>query len=424
MSSGYFKCQRLRGLLERCFVNEAGSLAVSFALASFGILCSVGIAVDYVNWQRMQTHLQSAADVASLAAVQQLRGSDWTSVAVEYIVSDYVTANTANLQNVKVTSVTVDTKSKSVTVSLQVPGQRTFTSIFQATDATIVANSTATLKVSGQPLCVLALNPTAAPSISLSGGSSWIAPDCRIQSNSAANNSVNLSGNSSITSIGNCFVGGVNQGLTHITPRPDASCTAVPDPFASVQKPVITGCDYTNLNLNTPSTLSPGTYCGGLRLANVEFNFNPGTYIIKDGTFVTSGAAGLVGNGVTFFLTGTNAGVTWSGGGTYNLSATTSGPLAGFVIYIDPNSSGMTKSHISGGGNTTYVGAMYFPKQQLIISGTGSTTDPSPFTALVADTFLYSGTSTLSVGVDPTKTSVPVPSGLYVGAVDSPYITN
>ena len=124
------------------------------------------------------------------------------------------------------------------------------------------------------------------------------------------------------------------------------------------------------------------------------------------------------------FLTGTNAGVTWSGGGTYNLSATTSGPLAGFVIYIDPNSSGMTKSHISGGGNTTYVGAMYFPKQQLIISGTGSTTDPSPFTALVADTFLYSGTSTLSVGVDPTKTSVPVPSGLYVGAVDSPYITN
>ena len=129
---------------------------------------------------------------------------------------------------------------------------------------------------------------------------------------------------------------------------------------------------------DSATTLWPGVYCGGLELKNEAFTLNPGLYIIKDGEFKSSGGAQISGTGVTFFLTGNDIGVTWSGGGEYQFSAMTTGELAGFVIYLDPDGVPKSKSHISGGGDTTYEGVLYFPNQKLEISGTGSVTTPSP----------------------------------------------
>lgn len=94
----------------------------------------------------------------------------------------------------------------------------------------------------------------------------------------------------------------------------------------------------------------------------------------------------------------------------------TTGELAGFVIYLDPNAAPLPKSVISGGGNTHYEGAMNFPKQKLEISGTGSATTASPFTAFVARNFLFSGGSQLTINLDLMKTTVPVPAGLLGSA--------
>lgn len=68
---------------------------------------------------------------------------------------------------------------------------------------------------------------------------------------------------------------------------------------------------------------------------------------------------------------------------------------------------------MSGGGDLYYEGILYFPTQNIIVSGGGSTTTTSPFTAYIGNTFNYSGGSTLNIDVDRARTSVPVPSALY-----------
>ncbi|MCB1380141.1 MAG: hypothetical protein KDK89_17495 [Alphaproteobacteria bacterium] len=286
------------------------------------------------------------------------------------------------------------------------------------TDPIIRAKATVTLDGDGgTPVCVHALDPAMSKALEGSGGTIWRANGCSVQVNSNSVSSVVLSGSSSVTSEENCFVGGVSQGLAGVTPPPTPGCETKPDPFAALPKPDTSGaCDFTSFSRDKSMTLSPGLYCGGLTLKNATFTFEPGLYIIKDGAFVTSGGATLIGDGVSFFLTGNNAGVTWSGGGNYQLSATRAGPMAGFVVYLDPNANRLAKSVVSGSGNTFYEGALYFPNQKLELSGGSSAATPSPFTAFIARNFLFSGGSTLSINVAPDKSTVPIPAGLYPGS--------
>jgi hypothetical protein len=200
-----------------------------------------------------------------------------------------------------------------------------------------------------------------------------------------------------------------------MTPRPDAYCDPVDDPFASIAKPKVGACDEIAFNANTDTTLKPGVYCGGMRVSNATFTFEPGLYVIVDGTFESTGGATLQGDGVSFFLTGAKAeaGLVWSGGGSYHFTAMRTGPLAGFIVYLDPGALKDDRSHVSGGGDIFYEGAFYFPGQTLLISGGGTVTSPSPFTAYVADIIEYTGGGTLRIGADASKSSVPIPAGLY-----------
>jgi hypothetical protein len=57
-----------------------------------------------------------------------------------------------------------------------------------------------------------------------------------------------------------------------------------------------------------------------------------------------------------------------------------------------------------------YEGILYFPTQQVEISGTGLTQAlASPYTIYIANNFVYSGSSQMAVYADPSKTSVYVP---------------
>lgn len=396
-----------------------------FAVSIGGLAICAGVAIDYGRWQMQATELQSVADSASLAASHEIQKSNWTIKSVQDTVDDYVYPNAGGLENITVAPVKVDAAANQISVSLSMPGERSFTAIFMVQDPVISVGATVELGAErGMPICVFALDPTMSKAVEGSGGTVWEANDCSVQVNSKNPKAVNLSGGSSITSEENCFVGGVDQGLANVDPAPTPDCKAKPDPFANLQKPDTSGaCDHNSFSADDPVTLSPGLYCGGLVLRNDVFNFEPGLYVIKDGAFVTSGGATLIGDGVTFFLTGSDAGLTWSGGGNYRLKAMSTGSLAGFVVYLDPNADRLAKSVVSGGGDTVYEGAMYFPNQKLELSGSSTASTPSPFTAFVANNFLFSGGSQLSINIDPDNTTVPIPAGLY-GAAKSPRLVN
>ena len=371
------------------------------------------------------TELQSVADSASLAAAHELKKDKWTIKSVKDAVESYVNLNAAGLENITVASVTADKTANQVRVALTMPGERSFTAIFMDQDPVISVAATVELGAGeGTPICVFALDPAMSKAVEGSGGTVWDANDCSVQVNSQNAKSVNLSGGSSITSEENCFAGGVDQGLANVEPVPTPGCQPKPDPFANLQRPDTSGaCDHNSFSADDSITLSPGLYCGGLVLRNDVFNFEPGLYVIKDGAFVTSGGATLIGEGVTFFLTGSGAGLTWSGGGNYRLKAMSTGSLAGFVVYLDPAAGRLAKSVVSGGGDTVYEGVLYFPNQKLELSGTSTASSPSPFTAFVANNFLFSGGSQLSINIDKDNTTVPIPAGLY-GPASNPRLVN
>jgi hypothetical protein len=94
--------------------------------------------------------------------------------------------------------------------------------------------------------------------------------------------------------------------------NPIYSQTAISDPLSYLTAPTFSACTAgdTSLNISTTTTLSPGTYCKGLTIANnANVTFNPGLYIIT-GTFTVGIGGTLTGNGVTFYLT-------QGGGGSY-----------------------------------------------------------------------------------------------------------
>jgi len=177
-------------------------------------------------------------------------------------------------------------------------------------------------------------------------------------------------------------------------------------------KPTVGACNHTNYSAATGETLQPGVYCGGLNISSKTVSFAPGLYIIKDGDLNASGSSRLTGTGVSFFLTGNGAGITTSGGSTYHLVAMSTGPLAGFLFYLDPSATLANKSVLSGGSKIYFEGVIYLGKQLLELSGGSAGYTSAPFTAYIADKYILSSSSALNINSDPSKTSLPIPSAL------------
>lgn len=408
--------------LKKLVACNSGNYALTFGLLLFPLISVAGLAVDYSQVTLQRSQLQEALDGAVLAALSPETMTDKERIA---LAESFFHSNAQNPCTTK-PIITISSTKDRVDASAGCTVNMSFMSIVgvETRPVSAIAAAKKTVAPGGMPMCVIALNPTRGKALLESGGSVWDAQNCKVQVNSSSAKAVVLSGGSSLNAGENCFVGGVGQGLSRVTPKPTPDCKAVVDPFENTAKPAYGSCDHTDFNKDTPMTVYPGVYCGGLRLSNSVFTLKPGLYVIKDGIFESTGGATLKGDGVTFFLTGLDAGIVWSGGGTYQFSAMKTGPLAGFVVFLDPKATPKKKSVISGGGDTRYEGAMYLPNQHLVVSGGGSAVANSPFTAFVADSFEFSGSSTLAITIDPSKTSVPIPDGLYGGkkASSAPYL--
>jgi hypothetical protein len=107
---------------------------------------------------------------------------------------------------------------------------------------------------------------------------------------------------------------------------------------------------------------------------------NPGIYYVNGSGGVSfKGKASLQGSGVTFYFTN-DASINTDGGGgqvsNIQLSAPTTGPYAGILIYQDPadtnSGPGANKGPQLGADNNSFFdGALYFPEAQLTFFGTG-----------------------------------------------------
>jgi len=410
---------RLLGRAARFRADATGQVAVTFALVLTPLVGGVGAAVDYSRASSVRTGLQAALDAAVLAGAGDTTATRNTT-AINAFNGNFVPKDGSTAAQASFVLNDNGTFSGSATATVPT----TFMGVMGIQTIPISATSTAALAAippAGKAKCLIALNLTAAKALGMSGSAAVNAPDCITQVNSNhPSDAVDMSGSTTISSAENCFVGKAKSwSVSAISPSPDAVCTAWSDPFASMTKPTVGSCDHTNYSAGAGEVLQPGVYCGGLSISSKTVSFAPGLYIIKDGDLNASGTSRLTGTGVSFFLTGNGAGVTTSGGSTYHLVAMSTGPLAGFVFYLDPTSTPASKSVLSGGSEIWFEGVLYFGKQNIELSGGSAGYASAPFTAYIADTYKLSGSSAININSDPTKTSVPIPSALLTGSTGS-----
>ena len=283
--------------------------------------------------------------------------------------------------------------------------------------------------LTGPPACVVSLDNSMSDAIKTTSVNNIVADGCTVYVNSASSKAINLtnlSGNSTLTSAGTCIVGNVGQTITYMTPPPVTGCPRLTDPFAKRVAPPIEACTETEFSVNGGDpVLSPGVYCGGLSVKGIDTpTLSPGLYVIKDGVFKISGGGEVIGEGVTIVLTGLKTGVDWDAD-SYRVVAASSGPLAGFVMFLDSDAVPAKKTSISGKGAMYLEGILYFAGQEVQLSNKHQTeADVAPWTILIANNLTYSG-GHIYIKANANNTSVFIPpeiSGLSVNGSNASFV--
>jgi hypothetical protein len=405
--------------LRRFIADHRGSVLPMFVMSLIPVVALSGGVADYARVNSVRTSLQASLDAALLAGARD--GSvDWVNVA-----TNSFNAN-VNAKGATVASPTFAldaTRAYTGVANATVPVD--FLHLLGISSVSVGVQGTVTAtQSSGNYYCVMALNQNAQAALQLTGNASITitAPKCVLQVNSKNLSAVTMNGNATIKSVENCFVGQLQKvGNATISPVPDASCKAIPDPFASYPRPAVGSCTFTNYALsgNKTATLQPGVYCGGMSFSGpVNVTFAPGLYVIKDGTISETGGT-FTGNGVTFFLTGQGASLQMSGQANWHLVAPAAGAagMPGFAIFLDPNGpSGIpaTSSQLSGQSELYFEGVVYLPGQAVSVTGNAEELSPSPYTSYIADTLSFVGNAELVINNNTSLTAVPIPTALYV----------
>jgi len=373
------------------------NVTVMFALALLPIAGAVGAAVDYSQGSSIRSALQAAADSASLGTIKL--ASTLTPAQLQSTAAGLFNASFNRPQVTPSVSATYDAASNVVTVTASASFKPSIMSTVGITSMNMSATSKATIAAKTWQVCVMVTNPDSNHTLLVKGGAKINFTNCMVQVNTANWDAVESRDTSYIhsTNGSNCFVGDIHYG--DVVPPKDPTCTMFNDPFATYVVPVNT-CTYTNKVVNVAgTTLTPGTYCGGINIsANVTFS--PGVYYIQDGDFKVTGAANVTANNVTFLLSGANTNLDISTTGTLTLSPNNdaaAGQWAGFVFFYDLPSSKKNSGAKDAIKNATVnmSGIIYLVGQPLTISN-GATVNVNPG-SILADMILPDQGGTLNL---------------------------
>jgi hypothetical protein len=131
---------------------------------------------------------------------------------------------------------------------------------------------------------------------------------------------------------------------------------------------------------------------------------NPGTYIVTGSGGMTVGANGSISGSGVFIYFANSATFTATGKPTVNLSPSSSGDYAGFLMWQD--SKDTTGPSFGGSTGTTYDGVLYFPGANLTLFGNATSYSTG---IVVAGALTLSGTPNVTL-----KGAASLPPGVHV----------
>jgi Flp pilus assembly protein TadG len=298
----------------------------------------VGLVIDGGLLMAGQRQAQNAADAAAAAgAMDKMRGN--TNATALATANNFLTYN--GLSNAPAlvlgTSFNIPPKqgphtgdAQYVEVIVTNPVQTYF---IQALGASSTANVTARAVAGYEAVTAgeggAVLDPTAVPGLSISGGATLLVHGRVIVNSQGAGydengNYINLgypqyavttNNNSTIQATDIRVVGGVDTPANfknvpgNIGNPLHAGALPEPDPLESLATPTTTnGVNSTSRGAwknGTQASLLPGVY-DSIEINNANYSFPAGIYVVKGGNFKITGNSTVTGNGVMFYITGSN----------------------------------------------------------------------------------------------------------------------
>jgi hypothetical protein len=422
-------------VVKRTKRNRRGYVLFTTAAVIICIVGFAGLVMDagYSEFTRRQA--QAAADAgAKAAALEILAGASDTTITSA---AKQDTANNGFKDTENAVTVTVNHPPNSGSYSgdgsyAEVIVTKTLNTSFMS----ILGVSTFTVKARGVGGggsgggCVYALDPTAQDGLLVSGGA-YLNAGCGVVVESNNLKALEATGGQTAgncqpptTHTGSTLGGTTIQVVGNYTgfcysSTPTTGITSPGDPLKNkYTRPTPGPCTATNWH-NGGTTLSPGTYCGGITVDSGTVTASAGTYILYGGGLTVSGTGvTLKGTGVTFFNmegSGNNGYKAFDiqGGANAQLSAPTSGGYSnyeGLLFWQDPNilTTDYNKQNTVSGGSTTKLdGALYFPDSPLVYSG-GSSAGVGDYTLIVADKITFSGSASLGADYSTLSSGSPI----------------
>ncbi|MCH7931541.1 MAG: pilus assembly protein, partial [Proteobacteria bacterium] len=347
--------------------DTSGATAVMLVLLIPVLIGFMGISVDVGLWYTARRGMQNMADAAAMSGASEIANGSADSIVLAAAQSS-ADSNGFDATDGSVITINVPPEDGpnagndgSVEVIISRPMALLFTEAFstlrgETFSATATVRAVANTNFVDE-FCILGLDPTQSKAVEVSG-TGQLTLDCGIAVNSDASNALSVSGTAvatvtSVTTVGEVSILGNGDLDSAAPPRRGA---AVEDPYDDLDVPTFSDCDEENtsggqgqgqgggasspVQVNGNKTFdastgnTPGIFviCGGLKVnAGANVTFEPGVYIIDGGDFDIGGQSTVVGDGVTFILTGGTPGDIGSvkivGGSTGTLTAPDSDPL-------------------------------------------------------------------------------------------------
>ena len=390
---------------------QSGNVAILAGFLIPILVAAIGGTFDYASMLRQKAKLQTLADAAAIAAGRELTLAGSDDDRVEAVVKDFVAAQ---LNSPHSLTIDVDDDALRVRVDLSAPAKSYFGADFGLAAIVSHVEVTSISEVVGQPnVCILALNSSDGEAVSLETVSRITANNCSVFSNSTHVESISSTDSAQLRASLICSAGGKEGSESNFNPQPILDCPTFDDPLASRPEPSSATCTFNStVEVNFDQTLAPGVYCGGIIVSGSAIaTLSPGVYVIKDGPLLVNDMAQLIGQEVGFYFTGTGVDMLFDDSATVNLTAPTSGSMAGLLLY---GSRTLTPSSFKVFSNNarTLVGTIYLPTGELYVETKEPVADQSAYTAIVADSVTLIGEPHLVLNTDYHLTSVPVPDGI------------
>jgi Flp pilus assembly protein TadG len=409
------RCLRLTKAL---LADQSGNALVFSALALPVIFGAAALAMDVASWYTTKRQVQTVADASAMAAMHVLAGGG-TQAEAETAARTHAQARLGfiddarrDIQVAYDDGVASGTGIEAIQVTAIQRRQPMLSSLFMAGSVDVRADARAANQVVGES-CVLSLEETAGPTVSLVGSAN-VTASCGFASNSSASNSISMTGASSLDATELQTYGEVS-GLSNYAGDPSKVYQHFfrqDDPYADLAVPPFIGCDVpgiTKVTGNSTQTISPGTYCGDISVnANGTLYLDPGVYVLYDADFTVNGNGRVEGDGVTIILTGSSAStmgnVSFTGTGVVDLSAPDqngqtdpdfSGEYAGILFFLDPAAAPGTGAKFAGGSTMVLDGAIYFPTRAVDFKGASSAA-PTGCLQIVSQSVSFTGNADLN----------------------------